>query len=137
MFPCFPVVNSRALSCLIESFNTPCFLCYSSPPCFLSARSITPLSLCSFLSQMLTYLSKIISCPEGAEAMTLDIEKFHCRTPICLAQKCWFVMQGHVSEFFIQHCAPFGACSSEGNSGEVSSCSVDIWKCQGVGPTSK
>ena len=46
-------------------------------------------------------------------------------------------MQGRVGEFFIQHCAPFGTHSSEGSSGEVLSCSVDIWKCQGVGPTSK
>ena len=69
--------------------------------------------------------------------MTLDIEKFHRRTPICPAQKRWFVMQGRKDEFFIQHCAPFGARSSEGNSGEISSCSVDIWRCQGVGPTTK
>ena len=55
-------------------------------------------------------------------------------TPITPAQKHWFVMLGN---FYIQHCAPFSAHSSKSNSGEVLGCTVDIWHCQGISPTTK
>lgn len=73
----------------------------------------------------------------GTEAMTLDIAKFHRRTPICAAHKPWFVMQSRPGQFYIQHCCPFGARASEGNSGEIANASVDIWAELGVGPTCK
>ena len=62
--------------------------------------------------------------------MTLDIEKFCRHTPITPAQKCWSVMQGLPGNFYIQHCAPFSARSSESNT-------VDSWHCQGISPTTK
>lgn len=80
---------------------------------------------------------QIASAPEGSQAMTLDIAKFHRRTPICAAHKRWFVMQARAGDFYIQHCCPFGARASESNSGEIANAAVDIWQELGVGPTCK
>ncbi len=69
--------------------------------------------------------------------MTLDIEKFHRRTPIAPAQKRWFVAQGFPGKFYIQHCGPFGARSSESNSGQISGCTMEIWRYEGISPSFK
>ncbi len=69
--------------------------------------------------------------------MTLDIEKFHRRTPIAPAQKRWFVAQGLPGKFYIQHCSPFGARSSESNSGQISGCTMEIWRYEGISPSFK
>ncbi|KAJ8473727.1 hypothetical protein ONZ45_g16190 [Pleurotus djamor] len=69
--------------------------------------------------------------------MTLDIAKFHRRTPICPAHKRWYVMQAQEGDFYIQHCCPFGARPSESNSGEIANAALDIWSELGVGPTRK
>lgn len=69
--------------------------------------------------------------------MTLDIAKFHRRTPIAPAHKRWFVMQGRPGQYYIQHCCPFGARASEGNSGEIAGAMVDIWRYRKIGPVCK
>ncbi|KAG5219587.1 reverse transcriptase/ribonuclease [Salix suchowensis] len=79
----------------------------------------------------------VAQAPNGAQAMTLDISKFHRRTPICAAHKRWFVMQAKKGQFYIQHCCPFGSRASEGNSGEIANAALAIWKELGVGPICK
>ncbi|RXW13690.1 hypothetical protein EST38_g12167 [Candolleomyces aberdarensis] len=69
--------------------------------------------------------------------MVLDVEKFHRRTPICPAHKKWYVMQGRTGLFYLQHCCPFGAVGSEGNSGSVAGAIIDIWKAHKIGPSAK
>lgn len=69
--------------------------------------------------------------------MTLDISKFHRRTPLCPAHKRWFVMQARKGQFYIQHACPFGAKASEGNSGEIANAALAIWEELGVGPICK
>ncbi|KAJ8503034.1 hypothetical protein ONZ45_g11221 [Pleurotus djamor] len=92
------------------------------------------LRLCSDFSRLADVVAK---APEGTQAMTLDISKFHRRTPIAPAHKKWYVMQTKPGEYYIQHCAPFGARSSEGNSGEIANAALDIWRELGVGPICK
>ncbi|KAL4263941.1 Hepadnavirus polymerase/reverse transcriptase [Pleurotus pulmonarius] len=79
----------------------------------------------------------VAAAPNGAQAMTLDISKFHRRTPLCPAHKRWFVMQARKGQFYIQHACPFGAKASEGNSGEIANAALAIWEELGVGPICK
>ncbi|KAL4261893.1 Hepadnavirus polymerase/reverse transcriptase [Pleurotus pulmonarius] len=79
----------------------------------------------------------VASAPNGAQAMTLDISKFHRRTPLCPAHKRWFVIQSRPGQFYVQHACPFGAKASEGNSGEIANAALAIWKELGVGPVCK
>ncbi|KAF8644925.1 hypothetical protein AX16_008207 [Volvariella volvacea WC 439] len=79
----------------------------------------------------------IINAVPGTQAMTLDIAKFHRRTPIAPGHKAWFVVQGRKDHFYIQHCCPFGARPSEGNSGEIAAFVVDVWHARRVGPVLK
>lgn len=69
--------------------------------------------------------------------MVMDISKFHRRTPIAPAHKRWFVMQGRPGKLYIQHCCPFGARASEGNSGQVSRVVIRIWSLEGMDPNGK
>ncbi|KAF8644923.1 hypothetical protein AX16_008205 [Volvariella volvacea WC 439] len=75
----------------------------------------------------------IVDAVPGTQAMTADITKFHRQTPIAPAHKAWFVVQGQADEFYIQHCCPFGARPSEGNSGEIAAFVVDVWERRKVG----
>jgi hypothetical protein len=69
--------------------------------------------------------------------MVLDVEKFHRCTPICPTHKKWYVMQGRPGDFYLQHCCPFGAVGSEGNSGAIARAVVAIWKVHGISPSTK
>lgn len=79
----------------------------------------------------------VASAPNGAQAMTLDVSKFHRRTPLCPAHKRWFVIQARPGQFYVQHACPFGSKASEGNSGEIANAALAIWKELGVGPICK
>ena len=59
--------------------------------------------------------------------MTLDVSKFHRRTPIAPAHKPWFIMQNSPLEFYMTHTAPFGASASESNSEEPRDFAVEVW----------
>ncbi len=66
--------------------------------------------------------------------MTLDISKFHRRTPIAPAHKPWFVMQNQTDEFYMTHTAPFGASGSESTSEEPRDFAVEVWRLKKVEP---
>lgn len=78
----------------------------------------------------------ISSAPEGTQAMTLDIAKFHRTCPICPAHKHMFVVQSSRG-FWIDHDCPFGCRSSESNAGSIANGALDIWREEGVGPSVK
>lgn len=80
--------------------------------------------------------AQIAHAPPGAQAMTLDIAKFHRTCPIYPEHKPWFVLQGP-SGFYVDHVCPFGCASSSSNAGMIANAGMDIWQCEGVGPLVK
>jgi hypothetical protein len=75
--------------------------------------------------------------PPGTQACTLDIEKFHRTCPVHPSHKCWLVLQGQDSEFYIDHDHPFGASCASSNAGMIANAVVDIWIAEGVEPVLK
>ena len=69
--------------------------------------------------------------------MTLDISKFHRRTPIAPAHKHRYVTQFRPGEFWLNHCVPFGSSPAESNSSETGNFTLAVWKCLGIGPVVK
>src|SRR6187551_1783883 len=75
--------------------------------------------------------------PEGHQACSKDIEKFHRTCPVLPHHKPYLVIQGRDGEFYIDHCFPFGATSASSNSGMIANALVDIWIALEVEPISK
>jgi hypothetical protein len=84
---------------------------------------------------LLTY-TQIARAPPGAQAVMLDIAKFHHTCPIHPEHKLWFVLQGE-DGFYVDHNCPFGCSSSSSNSGMIANAGMDIWSSKGVGPIVK
>ncbi|KAF7368675.1 Reverse transcriptase ribonuclease h [Mycena venus] len=78
-------------------------------------------------------LPQIANTPPGAQAMILDIAKFHRTCPIHPEDKRWFVLKGPKG-FYIEHNCPFGCSSSSSNASTIASAAVDIWEHEGVKP---
>ena len=93
----------------------------------LSLSHIHVLSLIRYLCFLVTDYQQITHTPPGTQAMTLNVSKFHRRTPIAPAHKPWFIMQNRLGEFYMTHTALFGASGSESNSEEPRDFAVKVW----------
>ncbi|KAF7332532.1 Reverse transcriptase/ribonuclease H [Mycena kentingensis (nom. inval.)] len=78
----------------------------------------------------------VANAPEGTEAMTLDIAKFHRTCPIRPEHKRYFVVQDDRG-FFIEHNCPFGCSSSSSNAGRISNAVMDVARAEGINPSNK
>lgn len=81
--------------------------------------------------------AQISAAPEGTQACTLDIEKFHRTCPLSPHHKCWLVVQGKDGKFYLEHVYPFGTASASANAGYIANVAVDIWIAKGVEPVLK
>ncbi|KAF7324545.1 hypothetical protein MKEN_00495700 [Mycena kentingensis (nom. inval.)] len=85
---------------------------------------------------VLTNIEQVANAPEGTQAMTLDIAKFHRTCPIHPEHKRWFVVQDDRG-FFIDHDCPFGCSSSSSNAGRIANAIMDIAAAEGINPSNK
>ncbi|KAJ3567307.1 hypothetical protein NP233_g6448 [Leucocoprinus birnbaumii] len=81
--------------------------------------------------------SRVSVAPEGLEACTEDISKFHRTCPTPPEQKRRMVVQGRDGQLFIDHCIPFGTASASSNAGMIANAIIDIWRAEGVHPVAK
>jgi hypothetical protein len=68
----------------------------------------------------------VAEAPAGTQACSFDIKVFHRTCLIWPDHKPWLVISVN-SEFYMDHCAPFGLRSASGSAGMICNAMVDIW----------
>ncbi|CAE7229144.1 unnamed protein product [Rhizoctonia solani] len=78
----------------------------------------------------------ILACPPGTEAATLDVDAAYRRMPIHPDDQPHIVIMWD-NQVWLDHCAPFGAASSNGIFGRCGDAMAHIAEAMGMGPVQK